>query len=215
MPTITDWIMVGITFLYMLFTIGIFIANLRSSESAKSQLEETKKQLEVSKTQFEEQLAETKRQYEETQRLSVMPYFQCDKSSSSYDFQERLAIITNNSSGAHHEDRVSFKNIGLGTAKDIKYIWKNKTSSYNRGAFLFQSALSGESQTVYFDFNVPHIPEDEFSVYIELNFKDLINNNYSQRIEFKFVKNLIYNNYSIHHISHEVEQIKNEGTDNA
>lgn len=212
MPTITDWIMVGITFLYMLFTIGIFIANLRSSESAKSQLEETKKQLEVSKTQFEEQLAETKRQYEETKRLSIMPYFQCDVSKN-YSYEQNLAIETDNTSGTDYQDKVCFKNIGLGTAKDIRYIWKNLTSSYDRGAFLFQSALSNESQSISFMFKIPNYDRNEFSVFIELIFKDLINNSYSQTIEFKFKKDTFKNMYSIQHIAHEV--IQDEENNNA
>ena len=84
-PSITDWLMVGITFVYMLFTIGIFIANIWSSKSAKNQLEETKKQMEESKIQFEKQISEmraqlneSKRQFKETNRLSCLPFLQIE-----------------------------------------------------------------------------------------------------------------------------------------
>ena len=212
MPTITDWLMVGITIVYVIATIAIFRANKKSAEVAETQLQETKEQLEESKTQFEQQMKETKRQYEETKRLSIMPYFQCDVSKN-YSYEQNLAIETDNTSGTDYQDKVCFKNIGLGTAKDIRYIWKNLTSSYDRGAFLFYFALSNESQSISFTFNIPNYDRNEFSVFIELIFKDLINNSYSQTIEFKFKKDTFKNIYSIQHIAHEV--IQDEENNNA
>lgn len=40
-PSITDWIMVGITAIYVVATIAIFIANIISANSAKNQLKES------------------------------------------------------------------------------------------------------------------------------------------------------------------------------
>lgn len=202
-PIITDWLMVGITFLYMVFTIGIFVANLRSSKSAKYQLEETKKQVEDSKIQFEKQLAETKRQYEETQRLSVMPYFQCEKDNT-YHFEEEILVYNNRKSSVTHTDIVCIKNIGLGTAKDIKCIWTTQSGQQAIKPFIFQSANSGESQSILFSFKYPDY-NNEFSVYCDLLFSDLLDNQYNQRIEFKFNKEPYKSCLVTQHITYNIE----------
>lgn len=44
MPTITDWLMVIITFIYVVATVFICIANLKSAKAAREQTEEMKKQ---------------------------------------------------------------------------------------------------------------------------------------------------------------------------
>lgn len=44
MPTITDWLMVIITFVYVVATILVCIANIKSARAAKEQTEEMKKQ---------------------------------------------------------------------------------------------------------------------------------------------------------------------------
>lgn len=46
MSSITDWLMVIITGIYMFATIAIFVANLISSKTAKNQLEQTRRQFE-------------------------------------------------------------------------------------------------------------------------------------------------------------------------
>lgn len=57
MPTITDWLMVVITFVYVVATIFICIANLRSAKATR------------------EQLAESKRQYDEENRAFITVSF--------------------------------------------------------------------------------------------------------------------------------------------
>lgn len=44
MPTITDWLMVGITFVYVVATIFICAANIKSAKATRDQLAETKRQ---------------------------------------------------------------------------------------------------------------------------------------------------------------------------
>ena len=55
-PSITDWLMVGITVVYVIATVFICWANFSSARASKAQVEESK------------------RQYEETKRLQMMPY---------------------------------------------------------------------------------------------------------------------------------------------
>ena len=44
MPTITDWLMVIITLVYVVATVFICIANIKSAKAAREQTEEMKKQ---------------------------------------------------------------------------------------------------------------------------------------------------------------------------
>lgn len=46
MPTITDWLMVGITLVYVIATIAICRANINSAKATREQVAETKKQFE-------------------------------------------------------------------------------------------------------------------------------------------------------------------------
>ena len=202
-PSVTDWLMVIITGIYMLATIAIFVANLISAKSAKKQLNETKEQIEISKTQFEEQLAETKRQYEETKRLSIMPYLQCEFAKSNVPYKERKVLVKNDClEGSSHVEIYEIKNIGLGTAKNIKYQLVNLSGNQEIKPFIFQSALSGESHAYCFTFPIPFDQKSDFSIYFDLIFCDLLDNQYSQRIEFMFIRNANQNNFSMESITH-------------
>lgn len=44
MPTVTDWLMVGITFVYVIATIFICLANIKSAKATREQLAESKRQ---------------------------------------------------------------------------------------------------------------------------------------------------------------------------
>ena len=58
MPTITDWLMVIITFVYVVATIMICIFNGRSAKATR------------------EQVLESQRQFDESKRLEYRPYFE-------------------------------------------------------------------------------------------------------------------------------------------
>ena len=46
-PSITDWIMVIVTIVYVIATIFIFVANHKSAKASKEQLEESKRQFDL------------------------------------------------------------------------------------------------------------------------------------------------------------------------
>lgn len=52
MPTITDWLMVGITFVYVIATIAICLANIKSAKATREQLAESKRQFEEANRAF-------------------------------------------------------------------------------------------------------------------------------------------------------------------
>lgn len=203
MPTITDWIMVGITFLYMLFTIGIFIANLRSSESAKSQLEETKKQMEESKNQFEKQLAETKHQYEETKRLEALPFLQIDtatRNDSRLSVELSLFSGEGDRNGYVNDIQFEVKNIGRGTVKDILFDWQNlKGHKTEKQWFPIRSLTSGDKETVKYTFLSSNNTKNTTAVF-NFYYTDLFENWYKQKVVFLFLERdgFVYPTYISH-----------------
>ena len=61
MPTITDWLTVAITFIYVIATIIICVSNKKSADLSR------------------EALALSREQFEESSRLSVIPFLQIEK----------------------------------------------------------------------------------------------------------------------------------------
>lgn len=166
-------LMVVITFVYVVATIEICDANISVVNTSEKQLEESK------------------RQYEETKRLQIKPYFQCEEQKNRVadgEYSLNLSLDSSDLNGKTYGETISIKNVGLGPAKDIKYIYNNDSGSYDRGAFVFQSLQSGEKAYICINFLVPLKIKDKYSVNIDLSYKDLLENTYKQRIEYIFEK---------------------------
>lgn len=107
MPTITDWLMVGITLVYVIATIAIWFANHKSARAT------------------EKQLIESKRQFDETKRLEHMPYMQVSfgewKTNDERGSYLPNMILDINRSGdnrfASSGKSIDVTNIGLGLAE--------------------------------------------------------------------------------------------------
>lgn len=174
MPTITDWLMVGITAVYVVATIFISCANIKSANATR------------------DQLTESKRQYEDKKRLEIMPYFEVRICGNITDFHEciHLALSSQNAeNGTVIDQRISIKNIGLGPAKDIRYTWNNLDGEYDRNDLEFIAILPGENKDVNIDFYAEH--KDDFSEYVApvsiiLTYCDLLENKYHLSIDFVF-----------------------------
>ena len=166
-PLITDWLMVGITAVYVIATICIWIANNRTARASREQLEESK------------------RQFNENRRLDIMPYLQFETFNDPlYDYGLDLALFGRNLSGTY-TCKLCVKNIGRGTAKDISYTWINFESQYNR-PFPFSALQNGEKLIIKtnFGYELKEPPQDKAC--FDLKYKDLLGHEYSQRIEFLF-----------------------------
>lgn len=174
MPTITDWLMVGITAVYVVATIFISCANIKSANATR------------------DQLTESKRQYEDKKRLEIMPYFEVRICGNITDFHEciHLALSSQNAeNGTVIDQRISIKNIGLGPAKDIRYTWNNLDGEYDRNDLEFTAILPGENKDVNIDFYAEH--KDDFSEYVApvsiiLTYCDLLENKYHLSIDLVF-----------------------------
>ena len=133
-----DWIeqysnslMVLITFIYVVATIEICRANIKSAEATKEQLEESK------------------RQFAENERLQMMPYFEIIVHDDIWDFVECIGLTISNSNAENStviDRRISIKNIGLGVAKDFTYTWCNLDGCYPRYDLDFTAFAPGEEK---------------------------------------------------------------------
>ena len=109
-----DWIeqysnslMVLITFIYVVATIEICRANIKSAEATKEQLEESRSQ------------------FEEAKRLECMPFLQLEIPTEQERplFEIELDLCSGNVSDTLYKI-VKLKNLGNGSATNIVYTWK-------------------------------------------------------------------------------------------
>ena len=174
MPMITDWLMVGITAAYVFATIKIYSANIKSVNSAKEQLEEMKQE------------------HDENKRLGLMPYFEiliCDDIT---DFPESIILALSSKEAEIStiiSRRISIENIGLGPAKDVRYVWHNSDSEHIQNDLDFTAILPGEQKDISIDFFVGL--KDDFSEYkapvsLTFTYYDLLENKYHLRIDLVF-----------------------------
>lgn len=164
---VTDWLMVGITTVYVIATICIWVANNRTAQASNDQLEESK------------------RQFNENRRLDVMPYLQFEAYNDPlYDYSLDLALFGHNLSGTY-TCKFCIKNIGRGTAKDISYTWINFEGQYDR-PFPFSTLQNREKYIIKTNFGYELKEPPQNKACFDLRYKDLLEHEYSQKIEFLF-----------------------------
>lgn len=170
MPTITDWLMVIITFVYVAATILICIFNGRSAKATQ------------------EQVAESQRQFDESKRLEFLPFFQIENGNGSCNAEYSLELLLDDSnrSKSNYGYSAKIKNIGRGSAINIEYSWKNLIAEYDRGSFLFSALQNGDAHTIFFDLYLPLDKPDKCEASICFRFMDLLNHCYTQEIIFCF-----------------------------
>ena len=173
MPTITDWLMVGITAVYVVATIIISCANIKSANATR------------------DQLTESKRQYEDKKRLEIMPYIQFEQTKDNANHELNLVLNSGDKLTGKYILLVRMKNIGNGTAKDIAYTyqWNNGANTHDRGAFPVQALSSGENQTIKVVFSHTVEKRAERSACFVLRYRDLLENAYTQKLILRFTRN--------------------------
>ena len=174
MEQYSNSLMVLITFIYVVATIEICRANIKSAEATKEQLEESK------------------RQFAENERLQMMPYFEIIVYDDIRDFVECIELTISNSNAENStviDRRISIKNIGLGVAKDFTYTWCNLDGCYPRNDLGFTAFAPGEEKSIYFDFYAEHkedFSEYEAQVSMIFYYSDLLENKYSVVLNLVF-----------------------------
>ncbi|MBO4914179.1 MAG: hypothetical protein J5449_03150 [Oscillospiraceae bacterium] len=178
MPTITDWLMVGITAVYVVATIMICWANINSAKATR------------------EQIAESKKQFEETKRISVLPelWIEAEQENDTMLIPDITLMLCNppkvNDYTYYTMFALELNNIGSGSAKEIAYSWKHDEEVYGKGSFPRPIVFPKESCTIVAEVCIaPEDIGDEDSVQsrtLSLTYKDLLNNTYEQEVELSF-----------------------------
>ena len=168
----SNWVLVIITAVYVVATICICVANFKSANASKKQLEESTKQ------------------YEENKRLEAMPYLQFDSATGSLtDYKMVLSLVSGDTNGGTNPAIFEIKNIGRGTVKDIMFDWENLSGQKtDKEWFPIKSLCSGDLRTINLNFLAPREkPEKEKAVFT-FYYTDLLENMYIQPVELFFVK---------------------------
>lgn len=177
MPTVTDWLMVGITFVYVVATIFICVFNGRSAKATR------------------EQVLESQRQFEENKRLERMPYIDVavvdmppDKDI--FDADATLYFPKSISGEyAYDPEWLEFKNIGYGVATGISVEWKAPLGKLESVNLPIRIMEIGGKKEVGFHFMVAISREQMLTEQVAMmlfHYKDLLGNSYKQTISFSF-----------------------------
>lgn len=179
-----DWIeqysnslMVLITFIYVVATIEICRANIKSAEATKEQLEESK------------------RQFNETKRLEHMPYMQVsfgewitsDKRGSYLPDMWLEINRTSDNRSASSGMSIEVTNIGLGLAVNIKCKWIS--AGIEQEQHLSASLLKrGEccNSTFIISAAIPEKEPQYADTSLIICFDDFLGNHYEQTVDISF-----------------------------
>ncbi len=170
MPMITDWLMVGITGIYVLATILICIFNAKSAKATR------------------EQVAESKRQFTESKRLEAMPFLQLEPSiEQTPPLFEIVLDLCDGDTTDNLYKIVTFKNLGNGTATNISYDWEYKrVPKLPHDYQPINAIMAGDSYSIQLTFNVDDAIEGVSYGSLIWWFDDLLGNSYKQRVVLKF-----------------------------
>lgn len=195
MNNITDWIMVIITFVYAVVTIGIFWANKKAADVAKSQLEGQIKSAEEERNYYQQSLNQQK----EDSRISRMPFFFLSKDIS-FGIREDCLVLC-----------LKLTNCGNGSAIQIGLVSTDSAQSEKSPAVYANAVLNfiyiqsdelsrnfaKSDETIKLELlrELPiaekHLSEDR--VTIQISFQDILGNKYVQKIWFEYHVSDFYN----------------------
>ncbi len=177
LPTVTDWIMVAITFVYVIATFFICVANFKAAKATR------------------EQTTEMKRQSDEAKRLEHMPYL-------AVSFEDREANDKRNQifpdlmlDVNRGDDRylvsscktICVTNIGLGLAVNLFYQWRSgeilKTGCLSSSVIEKGNCCRSES---ILSASLPNMQSQSADATLTICFDDLLGNHYEQGVELSF-----------------------------
>ena len=177
MPTITDWLMVIITLVYVVATIRICKANIKSAEASKEQL-----------TAAKDQLEEAKREHEETIRLGCMPFlqFEIPATTEKPEFELELPLCNTDVVETVY-CTACVKNVGNGTATNLTYTWKYAANEITENDYPPINAIMKEdSYYVQLTCDADAKIEKHNTAVLVLHYNDLLGNEYEQKIILYF-----------------------------
>ena len=169
--SLSDWIMVIITGIYMIATIAIFVANLITANSSKRQLKESQEQ------------------FEESSRLACIPFLQIEKTRferTNFEIVLPPSIECNSeiSRSPIESPKVIIKNVGNGSATNINYDFLYDDSNKETGIFPINAIMKGDQYCF-----LCVVPKEISKATWTLYYNDYIGNEYNQRINLEFMNN--------------------------
>ena len=199
MPTLADWIMVGITAIYVIATIVISYANIKSANATR------------------EQLLITKQQYEEMKRLDAMPYLTAsfsirqDENHGSAWIPNKILCTIAQSINSSYETKKGYyslhlTNIGHGSTRSISVILKNKIKTWDEQPFHLEALSVGQSIDVYCEFEgrFDNMEDEKQNAELIFIYHDLLDNEYQQIIFLSFRRYPTYFDIDEYSISDQV-----------
>lgn len=175
----SNWVMVIITGVYVLFTIGICVANGISAYATHKQLKQTKTQLEESEFQFLE-----------TQRLACMPFLQLEKEENTHNGSFFIALFpdcfhsdTNTYEFEEGEDNYFWlRNIGNGAAANLSCIWTCENRKPELTVFPTNGLMHRDKYPIILFVDSTKKVEGT----LEWIYTDIIGNEYTQKVYLCF-----------------------------
>ena len=170
MPTVTDWLMVVITAIYVVATIAIWFANKKSARMT------------------EKQLKESRAQFEESKRLETMPFLQLEIPIENNPplFEIELDLCEGDTTDTLYKI-VKLKNLGNGAATNIIYTWKrNHTCNQVCDYPPINAIMHGDSYYFQLTFYIDGTVETGTSGTLIWQYDDLLGNSYEQRVSLVF-----------------------------
>lgn len=176
-PSITDWLMVIITVIYVIATIFICIFNGKSASAAKKQIVESQKQT------------------VEAKELSILPYFKISferNDDASPQLFLNLSKTDDEAIDDSHELRktmvFTYENIGLGAAKNIYFDWSLADGSTKHCTVAHKMILCGPDNAVSYNMRIYTNSEQSIvsTATLTMMYEDLIGTKYKQEIMFTY-----------------------------
>ena len=159
-----------VTVVYVIATIFICVANIKSAKASH------------------DQIAESQKQFEETKRLECMPFLQMEISHDRHrsDFEMELPLCNENSE-YNISKIVKLKNIGNGTATNIVYGWECKATNTTANDYPpINAIMKGDAYYVLIWCDANDTIPLETSALLTLQYNDLLGNTYEQKVFMHF-----------------------------
>ena len=161
-------LMVLITAIYVIATMKISNANIKSAEATRKQLEKTVEQ------------------YEDSRHLQIMPFIQASFSHVRHcAYSIDLHCSNNDRNVQSGRTQIKLENIGKGAANNITYTWHYKNFQ-EKGEFGMVGIIEGNFYDIDVSFN-GDLQKEKSSGTLVLIYEDLLGKSYSQNIYIHFI----------------------------
>ena len=162
-----------VTVVYVIATIFICVANIKSAKASR------------------DQIAESQRQFEETKRLECMPFLQMEISYDNVtpEFDLQLPLCSKDIKYPIRKT-VKLKNVGNGTATTITYSWNYKGNNISKIDYPpINAIMKGDAYYILICCDANETLPFETSATLTFQYNDLLGYTYEQKIILHFDPN--------------------------